>query len=384
MMKRREFGQKLATAAIGASVAGASAASAQGSRTPRTNTLMHLGGDYHSVAGPRITSRDNLEYNLRYGVKHLTVQARNRSEGGGWDLDALKSMKDSCDQNRVQLEAIRMEPSYITLPKGADRDREIDFIIGNIQKASEVGVKILTYHWTVIPIRRNRETSGRGRVTYSGFKLEDNWKDLPVGKSGKVSSEDYWERITYFLERVIPAAKQHGVRLACHPYDPPGLPFGYQGADNWDSPSIFDSIKRYESIVDSPYNGFQLCLGTTAEGLKNPATGVLPIVQYLGERGKIYQIHCATSVGASTVLRKCIPTKERWTSSRSCEFFETPSSPVRSVPITCRIIQTILEACSRLRSGMATSRPSFKRLIPKCGDDTSAWSCSVPKAACQV
>ena len=293
-MKRREFGEKLVSAAIGASVAGASAtaeATAQAARTPRRNTLMQVGGDYHSVAGPGITSRENLEYNLRYGVRHLTVQARNRPQGGGWDLDALKRMKDDCGQYGVQLEAIRMEPNYIMLRKGAERDRELDTIIGNIQKASEVGVKIITYHWTVIPIRRNRETSGRGKVTYSGFKLEENWKDLPVGKSGKVSSEDYWERITYFLERVIPIAKQHDVRMACHPYDPPGLPFGYQGADNWDSPSVFEAIKRYESIVDSPYNGFQLYLGTTAEGLKNPGTEVLPIVQYLGERGKIYQIH---------------------------------------------------------------------------------------------
>ena len=30
---------------------------------------------------------------------------------------------------------------------------------------------------------------------------------------------------------------------------------------------------------------------STAEGLKNPRTEVLPIVQYLGERGKIHQIH---------------------------------------------------------------------------------------------
>jgi len=294
MMKRREFGKKLVSATIGAAVAGESAtgeASAQTSHTPRRNTLMHVGGDYHSVAGPGITSRANLEYNLRYGVKHLTVQLKNRPEGGGWDLDALKRMKDDCDGVGVQLEAIRMEPTYITLPKGTERDRELDNIAGNIQKASAVGVKIITYHWTVIPIRRNRETSGRGKVTYSGFRLEENWKDLPVGKSGKVSSDDYWERIAVFLEKVIPLARQHNVRMACHPYDPPGLPLGYQGADNWDSPSIFDSIKRYASIVDSPYNGFQLCLGTTAEGLKNPSTDVLPIVQYLGERGKIYQIH---------------------------------------------------------------------------------------------
>jgi len=67
--------------------------------------------------------------------------------------------------------------------------------------------------------------------------------------------------------------------MACHPYDPPGLPFGYQGAANWDSPAVFEGFKRYEKIVDSPYNGFQLCLGTTGEGLKRPLTEVLPIVQ---------------------------------------------------------------------------------------------------------
>ena len=50
--------------------------------------------------------------------------------------------------------------------------------------------------------------------------------------------------------------------------------------------AIFEGFKRYEAIVDSPYNGFQLCLGTTAEGLKNPAKDVLPIVQYLGKNGE--------------------------------------------------------------------------------------------------
>jgi mannonate dehydratase len=184
-----------------------------------------------------------------------------------------------------------MEPDYITLRKGPERDREIDKIVHNIEKASSVGVRIITYHWTVIPIRRNRQTSGRGKVTYAGFKLEQNWKELPVGKSGAVTTEDYWERIAHFLEKVIPAAKQFDVKMACHPYDPPGLPFGYQGAENWDSPSVFAAIKRYAAIVDSPYNGFQLCLGTTAEGLKNPKVEVLPIVQYLGERGKIHQVH---------------------------------------------------------------------------------------------
>jgi mannonate dehydratase len=293
-MRRREFGGKLFGGAIAAGVAGSLSpgiGSAQTPLVPRKNTLMRVGGDYHSVAGPGIASKENLEYNLRYGVKHLTAQAPRRSQDGGWDLDELKRMRDECDKYGVTLEAIRMDADYITLRKGPERDRRLDNILGNIQKASQVGVKLISYHWTVIPIRRNRQTQGRGKVAYEGFKLEDNWKDLPLGKSGTVSSDDYWERIGYFLEKAIPAAKQYDVRMACHPYDPPGLPFGYQGADNWDSPSVFEAIKRYESIIDSPYNGFQLCLGTTAEGLKNPSAEILPIVRYLGDRGKIHQIH---------------------------------------------------------------------------------------------
>jgi mannonate dehydratase len=177
------------------------------------------------------------------------------------------------------------------LRNGPDRDRRLDAVMGNIEKASKAGVKVITHHWTVIPIRRNSQTPGRGGVTYASFKLEDNWKDLPVGQAGKVSSDDYWERITHFVQKVIPVCKQYDVRMAAHPYDPPGLPFGYQGAENWDSPSIFEGYKRYEAILDSPYNGFQLCLGTTAEGLKSPSTEVMPIVQYLADKGKIHQVH---------------------------------------------------------------------------------------------
>src|SRR5262249_40226413 len=148
-------------------------------------TLMHVGGDYHSIAASGITSKENLEYNLRYGVKHLTAQVRKRSADGGWDLGELKKMKDDCDKYGVTFEAIRMDADYITPDKASDRDRELDNILGNIRKASQVGVKIITYHWTLIPIRRNRQTSGRGKVTYAAFKLEENWKDLPVGKSGR-------------------------------------------------------------------------------------------------------------------------------------------------------------------------------------------------------
>jgi len=122
MMKRREFGEKLVNSAIGTCIVGSWAsktASGQALRIAKKNALMHVGGDYHSVAGSGITSKENLEFNLRHGVRHLTVLARKRPEGDAWDLDELKRMKDDCDQSGVTLEGIRMDADYITLRKGA-------------------------------------------------------------------------------------------------------------------------------------------------------------------------------------------------------------------------------------------------------------------------
>ena len=261
---------------------------------PRRNTAMHVGGDYHSVVGGRdadMTSQANLEFNLRHGVRHLTAKVTRNAKDGAWGPVALQRMRDNCDRHGVILEAIRMAPTYITQNTRAGQDREIEHMKRSLERAGKAGVQVITYHWTVIPIRRNKKTAGRGGSTYAAFELEKDWKKLPHTTSGRVTASEYWDRIAYFLERVVPVANDNNVRLACHPYDPPGLPFGYQGADNWDSPDIFEAIKRYESIVDSPYNGFQLCLGTVGEGLRRPAAQILPIVEYLGGKGKIHQIH---------------------------------------------------------------------------------------------
>lgn len=292
-MNRRHFPAPFLAAGLASSAAPA--------RKP--NTAMHVGGDYHGVAGASMTSKENLDYNLRHGVRHLTIQLRNRPNNAGWDLDLMKRMRDDSARAGVEIEAIRMEPDYIQKPS----DQALDVIAANVAKAAQIGVKVITYHWTMIPIRRNRKTPGRGGSEYNGFKLESNWQSLPVEAAGKVGHDEYWRRITRFLKQIVPVAQQHNVRLACHPYDPPGLPFGYQGTDNWDSPNIFEAIKRYEAVVDSPYNGFQLCLGTVAEGLKNPAKDVPPIVEYLGRKGKIYQVHMRNIKGGLGEFEEVYP-----------------------------------------------------------------------------
>ncbi|MHB9029086.1 MAG: mannonate dehydratase, partial [Candidatus Latescibacterota bacterium] len=152
-MKRRRFGQVIAGSAVGAGLASSrklDAISAHAAPVPRKNLLMHVGGDYHSVAGGGITSKKNLEYNLRHGVRHLMAQVGKSTSEGAWDIDELKMMKDNCDKHGVIFEGIRMDSSYIMLKNGPERDRKIEIIQGNIQKASQVGVKVISYHWTVI------------------------------------------------------------------------------------------------------------------------------------------------------------------------------------------------------------------------------------------
>ena len=224
MINRREFGGAL----MGIATQGIANNSLAAEQKPQKNALMHVGGDYHSIVGGDITSKQNLEYNLRHGVKHLTAEV-SKNPQGAWDPDELQRMKDNCDKYGVVLEAIRMNSRYINLlRKGPERDREIDIIVGNIRKAAQIGVRIISYHCEVIPYRRNGKTTGRGGTTCDSFKLEDDWKSVPMGDEGRVTHEEYWERITYFLEKTIPAAKENDVRIACHPADPPGVPFGYQ------------------------------------------------------------------------------------------------------------------------------------------------------------
>ncbi len=297
---RRDFNKVLAGGAIGAGFLGTTPniAANKKSTIRVVNDKHHVGADYHVVMAEELLSWNkrqlqwatprNFQYHGRYGVKHFTNIMR-----GKWNLDEMKRWKDSCDKEGVVWEAIRMDSGYIYHEPGTDRDKKLAEVIDNIQKASKVGVKVITMHWTLIPIRRNLRTPGRGGSSYLSFKLEENWKELPVESHGIINYEEYWERITYFLQNVIPVCEQTDVRLAVHPYDPPGLPKGYQGVDNWNSApvSVFDSLKRYESIMDSAYNGFQLCLGTIMEGLTNPKTEIIPIVKYFAEKGKIYQIH---------------------------------------------------------------------------------------------
>lgn len=80
----------------------------------------------------------------------------------------------------------------------------------------------------------------------------------------------------YFLEKVIPVAENHGVRMAIHPDDPPFPLFGLPRIVSKES----DASKLLEA-VNSPYNGLTFCTGSYGAHPDNDLPGM---IERLGHR----------------------------------------------------------------------------------------------------
>ncbi|WIW50082.1 mannonate dehydratase (plasmid) [Bradyrhizobium sp. 62B] len=326
-MDRRDFTKALLVGATGAAASGAVAqmSAGAGSAVPhlpvRVNDGIRLGGQRNFDRGP-VTSLQNMRWHRRWGIRHLDVSletrnaapdvfgnempddaamARAKALGTGmggarlqpttqWSLDGMTRIRDILHENDLIWESIRMDSAYIAMTPGPERDRYLDLICENVRTVGRAGIKIISYHWNLTPIRRNRKVPGRGGSEYLAFKLEDNWRDLPPTPAGRVSSDDYWERLQTWASRVVPVAIESNVKLACHPYDPGGLPLGYLGVDNFDAGDYAAALLRYEKLYDSPHNGFQYDTGVSRESM--PA-GVdqLELLYGLIQRKKIHQIH---------------------------------------------------------------------------------------------
>ncbi|MEO0542752.1 MAG: mannonate dehydratase [Pseudomonadota bacterium] len=96
-----------------------------------------------------------------------------------------------------------------------------------------------------------------------------------------IDSEKLYENLIAFLAEVVPHAERLGVRLCCHPDDPPfpllGLPRIM---------STFSDYARLVSEVDSPSNGITFCTGSL--GVR-PDFDPVSFVEKLGS--KIHFVH---------------------------------------------------------------------------------------------
>ncbi len=289
-MKRRDFGKAIAAGTAGAAFATTPSVQAQ----KKKKALMHVGCQWGS------TSKENLEYKARHGVYHIDGGSPKTIKGVGWDIDDSLAIKEACYKYGISLEAYHLPISAgesggsIMLGKSPDRDRDIAMLQQMIEVAGKTGVRLLMYNTVIFSWHRSGYSNPdptRGNASYNTWDYQEALKkNLPKSIAGDVSIDQMYDRITYMLDRLIPVAEEWKVQLGNHIADPP-THAGYRGETRWNSPDVFEGIKRFAGLYKSPYHGFNLCIGSVAEGLKDPKTGIHPIIKYVGERKQIFNVH---------------------------------------------------------------------------------------------
>lgn len=113
-----------------------------------------------------------------------------------------------------------------------------------------------------------------------------------LAEYGEISPQQLRQHFIDFLSEVVPVAEELGVRLCCHPDDPPfsllGLPRIMSTADDY---------RRILGAVDSAANGMTLCSGSLGARPDNDLPGIM---ERLGP--KVHFIHLRNVKRESTAV----------------------------------------------------------------------------------
>jgi len=305
-MQRRDF-VRLAGAglAAGAAAAGTPLEAVQGPRRG-TRALMKVGTQHGD-------SDEILRAMAGFGVNHICSRLPSAKFDSSWSVESLTRMRERVESFGLVLDIVPLplssneietfENPNIMLGKSPERDRELDDICQMIRNTARAGIPGLKYNLTFIGVVRSPSTKGRGGAEYSTFVYEQAKQDPPLTKAGPVDADAYWERITYFLERVVPVAEEYKVKLAFHPQDP-AMPAdrGYRGIKT--VLGSVEGLKRFITIKESPYHGLNFCQGTVAEMLKKPGEEIFDVIRYFGTRKKIFNVHFRNIAGGFLNFRE--------------------------------------------------------------------------------
>ncbi len=304
-MKRRDLFELAAAAAASQALA-----MPQSRPTaPAKKALMKAGTQHGST-------NETLRVMAAFGVNHICSTLPSVRMDENWSVEGLTKLRERVESFGVKLDMVplplssayiaRAEMPSIMLARSPERDREIDHVCQMIRNCARAGIPSVKYNMTILGVVRSDSSSGRGGARYSTFVYEKAKQDPPLTEAGRVTAEMKWERIAYFLERVVPVAAEHKVRMACHPHDP-GMPRdrGFRGVQR--VLGNVEGMKRFIEISPSPWHGLNFCQGTVSEMLENPAREIFDVIRYFGSRKKIFNVHFRNIKGRFLNFQETFP-----------------------------------------------------------------------------
>lgn len=223
------------------------------------------------------------------GVSGIVWALHDIPTGEEWPLDRMLEVKQQADKLNLNIDVVESVNIHEDIKLGLPtRDVYIDKYIKTMERLASIGVKVICYNFMPVfdwvrtdlfkghqdgstslflekdkivdtdPMEIVKMISHDSNYTMPGWEPErlQDLTDL-FEEYKNITSEDLWNHLQYFLERVIPVAEKLDIKLAIHPDDPPFPVFGL--------PRIITNktnLQRFLNLVDSPYNGLTFCSGS--------------------------------------------------------------------------------------------------------------------------
>jgi len=207
-----------------------------------------------------LLNESNFQFARQAGATHIVAQlvdyvkgsdpslTKNFLNGWGetrnqnklWTFEELNALRKQVESHGLKLEAIEnFDPShwYDVLLDGPQKEKQLEglkFILRNMGKA---GIPIMGYYFSLAGVWGwTSGPQGRGNAQSVVFDQSKINTDQPIPKGmvwnmryedesddvlPPVSRKEMWERLTYFLKKLLPIAEENNVKLVAHPDDPP-------------------------------------------------------------------------------------------------------------------------------------------------------------------
>ncbi|TFG73315.1 MAG: mannonate dehydratase [Anaerolineales bacterium] len=262
------------------------------------------------------TSQRDMQFARQLGLKYV-VSALPANPKGYLELDDLRSVRVEFEKHDLSFDVIENLPTphYDKVMFGLPgRDAQINHICTTLRNMGKAGTAVLQYQWMLLGgLRTDYSPVGRGGARVSRFDWEVaehspiaalDWRRGPDSlihtPDRELSSEQVWDNLSYFLQRVIPVAEEAGVKLAAHPDDAP-IP-SFMGVAR--ILSSLEGLQRLIDTVPSPSNGLGFCQGTIA---CMAGVDMVKAIHQFGRQDKIFFAHFRNPRGQVPVFEEVFP-----------------------------------------------------------------------------
>lgn len=271
----------------------------------------HMLNEEHFAFAEQCGCTDIVIHLAEYYAKEIvtaTDEARNYGDTAGddpiWREDSLHCLIRQAQAHHLRIAAIEnFSPAdwYDVLLNGPRRDAQMEKLERIIETVGKVGIPCFGYNFSLAGVWGHyKAPEARGGAVATCFDANRIALDAPIPKGeiwnmtydrrapketiDFIDSAELWERLSWFLERILPVAERAGVKMALHPDDPP-MPTLRS------TPRLVYRPELYQRVLDmrpSPSNMLEFCMGSLQE---MAGCDIYEAIRQYGGQHKIAYVH---------------------------------------------------------------------------------------------